>query len=215
MGSKDKEKMKELETLEKVLAALQSGKSIRLENWKAHEVDHFRPLGLLTAKPVVYLVNMSKPDYLRKKNSWLPKIKEWVDQRSGEKIILLSVPMEQELIELSKEEREKFLKENNTKSQIQNAINTGYHALNLIHFFTAGEDEVKAWTIWNGYKAPQAAGTIHSDFEKGFICASIMSYEDLVHYGTEAKVKDAGKMRQEGKTYTMLDGDIAHFKFNT
>lgn len=210
----DKTKKVELEVMNKVAEVLKAGKAVRLETWKAADADYFRPLGLLTAKPVVYIVNLSKNDFLRKKNSWLPKIKEWIDSQSGEKMVLYSAVLEQELSEMTPEERAKFCEENKCKSMLNTIIHTGYNSLNLIHFFTAGTDEVKAWTIWNGSKAPQAAGTIHTDFERGFICADIMNFDDLKELGTEAKVKDAGKMRQEGKAYTVHDGDICFFKFN-
>lgn len=116
---------------------------------------------------------------------------------------------------MSEEELKQWGEEKKSSSAIPKIVTTGFKALNLIYFFTAGADEVKAWTITKGYRAPQAAGTIHTDFEKGFICADIYNYEDWVAAGCdEQKVKDAGKMRQQGKTYLMKDGDVAFFKFN-
>jgi len=170
----------------------------------------------ITAKPMIYLANLSEKDYIRKKNKWLPKIKEYVDKHDpGATIIPISGACEQTLLEMeSDEDRKKFLDEHKVMSSLDKVINQGYKALNLQYFFTAGPDEVKAWTIQKGFKAPQAAGRIHTDFEKGFIMAEVMNFNDFKEEGSEAAAKAAGKYRQQGKNYTVEDGDIIFFKFN-
>ncbi|KAJ7354822.1 Obg-like ATPase [Desmophyllum pertusum] len=170
---------------------------------------------LLTSKPVMYLVNLSEKDYIRKKNKWLLKIKEWVDANDkGAVIIPLSGALETKLLDLGPEEGEKYLKEVGTQSALSKIITTGFKTLQLEYFFTAGKDEVKAWTILKGTKAPQAAGKIHTDFEKGFIMADVMKFDDFKELGSESAVKAAGKYKQEGKNYVVHDGDIIFFKFN-
>lgn len=178
---------------------------------------------LLTAKPVVFLVNVSKRDYLRKANKYLPKIAEYVNERGGgEQIIPLSCEFELELLDMDASgQLAEYQKENPThKSVINRILKMGYHALGLIHFFTAGKDEVRGWTIRKGRLAPQAAGVIHTDFEKGFIMAEVQAFADLkecktiqseilgLRYhatisvdGTEEAVKKAGKLKQQGKKY--------------
>jgi len=123
--------------------------------------------------------------------------------------------LEAKLLELGEEGSKKYLEEIKGQSGIPKIIKTGYHALDLIHFFTCGSDEVKCWTIRKSTKAPQAAGTIHTDFERGFICAEVMKFEDFKELGSEVAVKSAGKYKQEGKTYSVQDGDIVFFKANT
>lgn len=169
----------------------------------------------MTTKPCIYLVNLSDKDFIRKKNKWLPKIKEWVDKNDpGAVIIPFSGAFENALSEKSAEERIAYEKEVQCKSQLDKIIVTGYKALQLEYFFTAGPDEVKAWTIQKGTKAPQAAGRIHTDFEKGFIMAEVMHFKDFKEEGTEAACKSAGKYRQQGRNYVVEDGDIIFFKFN-
>ncbi|XP_069876821.1 obg-like ATPase 1 isoform X2 [Dipodomys merriami] len=170
----------------------------------------------LTSKPMVYLVNLSEKDYIRKKNKWLIKIKEWVDKYDpGALVIPFSGALELKLQELSAEERQKYLEANMTQSALPKIIKAGFAALQLEYFFTAGPDEVRAWTIRKGTKAPQAAGKIHTDFEKGFIMAEVMKYDDFKEEGSENAVKAAGKYRQQGRNYIVEDGDIIFFKFNT
>ncbi|TIB98403.1 hypothetical protein E3Q18_02052 [Wallemia mellicola] len=197
------------------------GMDIRKQQWTAKEVDVINALNLLTAKPIIRLVNLSKRDYCRKKNKWLLKVKQWVDEKNpGDLIIPFSVALEEELMQLSEEDREKELKSLAEEyklpvTQCLGKITTaGYQSLELIRYFTCGEKEVRAWTIAQGTKAPQAAGIIHSDFEKNFICGDIMTYDDIKEYKTENAVKGAGKMRQQGKPYVMKDGDIVYWKSN-
>merc|ERR1719321_1679244 len=129
-------------------------------------------------------------------------------------MIPYSAAMEQELFDLDEEGKKKWVEEHKCESQMGKIIVTGYHALQLIHFYTAGSDEVKCWTIRDGWTAPKAAGTIHTDFERGFIKAEVYAFADFKEHGSEAAVKDAGKYRQEGKNYVVKDGDIIFFKFN-
>ena len=163
-------------------------------------------------------MNLSEKDYVRKKNKWLVKIKEWVDKHSGEPIIPFSAALEARLLDLEANEGNEaassYLKELGTASALDKIVKVGYKTLRLIYFFTAGPDEVKCWTIRRGTHAPQAAGTIHTDFEKGFICAEVMKFDEYKELGSEAAVKAAGKYRQQGKTYVVEDGDICLFKFN-
>lgn len=212
---KDKKKLQELETVVKCEQALNQRKQIRFVEWKASDVETLNTLQLLTAKPVVYLINMSPNDYISKKNRWLGKIKQWVDAHGGEPIVPFSGVVETELLNKSDEDKKKYMEENKLSSAIPKIVNAGYHSLELIHFFTCGTDEVRAWTVRNGSKAPQAAGVIHTDFEKGFVCAEVMKFAEYKELGSEGAVKAAGKYRQEGKNYTVCDGDIMFFKANT
>jgi obg-like ATPase 1 len=214
-NKKDKKKQQDLEVLDKCLAMLQKKEQIRFGEWKATEVDILNTLQLLTAKALVYLVNMSENDYFRRSNRWLAKIKKWVDEHGGEKIVPFCGAFEAMLLELDEEKRKAYLEEHKTTSAIPKIISTGYVTLDLIHFFTCGEDEVKCWTIRRNTKAPQAAGIIHTDFERGFVCAEVMKFDEYKELGSEGAVKAAGKYRQEGKNYTVCDGDIIYFKANT
>jgi len=207
----------EYESLVKVKKVLiEDERHIRFGEWSAADVELLNKHLFITAKPMIYLANLSEKDYIRKKNKWLPKIKEYVDKHDpGALIIPISGACEQTMWELeSEEERKKFMEDNKVQSSLDKVITQGYKALNLQYFFTAGPDEVKAWTIQKGTKAPQAAGRIHTDFEKGFIMAEVMNFADFKEEGSEAAAKAAGKYRQQGKGYTVLDGDIIFFKFN-
>mmetsp|Transcript_40590 Transcript_40590/g.102183 ORF Transcript_40590/g.102183 Transcript_40590/m.102183 type:complete len:394 (-) Transcript_40590:349-1530(-) len=208
----DKTKKAELETAEKVLECLKDGQNLRKLEWKNVEMEHINTHQLLNLKSVVYLVNLSQDDYIRKKNKWLPKIKAWVDDHGGDIIIPFSAELESKLVDMQPAEQEEYLKSIGAVSAIPKIIKNGFAALDLINFFTCGEDEVKAWTIRRDTKAPAAAGVIHTDFEKGFICAEVMTYADLKEHGNEAAVKAAGKYMQQGKNYSVNDGDIMYFK---
>merc|ERR1719483_133168 len=176
--------------------------------WSAKEVEVVNPLNLFTAKPVVFLVNVSRKNWLQGGNKWLKPIKKWVKAHSkGSKVVPFSARFENHVADIEdKEERAAYLEEVQVPSVLQKIIWAGYKSLNLIHYFTVGEDEVKCWTIRNGFLAPQAAGVIHSDFEKGFICANTMAYDDYVEYGSENAVKAAGKFQQNGRNYIVKDG---------
>jgi len=211
----DKQQKEEMAMLEKFIEYMAPlDKCIRHGEWSANEIDFLNTLQLITAKPVVYLVNLTKKDYMRKKNKWLPKIAAWIKENGGEPMIPYSVNLEQELFEMPEDEQAAWLKENETATMLDKIVNTGFKAIHLIYFFTAGQDEVKCWTLREGMKAPQAAGTIHTDFERGFICAEVMKYNELHELGDEKAVKEAGKYRQEGKNYVVNDADVIFFKFN-
>lgn len=214
-NSSDKHLTLERETLEKVVALLEENKNVReKEDWSYKEIDILNKYLFFTAKPGVYLANLSEDDYIRKKNRYLKKIVDWVGENGGGKIIPFSAAYELKLFEASPEEREKILADSKAESCLGKIISAGYYALDLIHYFTGGEDEVKCWTIRQGTLAPGAAGVIHTDFERGFISADVMKYDDFVLHGGEKGVKNEGKVKCEGKNYTVVDGDIIHFKFN-
>jgi len=218
----------------KVLALLQANHPVQTGEFNGAEVDHIRGWDLITTKPQVYIVNMSKKDFIRKGNKFLPKIQTWVKEHGGGTIIPMSAEFEQELMDLKddKDAQAEFLKECTQKARdlglkgpqfecksvLPRMIRAGRTALCLQAFYTAGPKEVRAWTIIKGTLAPQAAGTIHTDFERGFIKAEICSFDDFkaLHAGTAsmAKAKEAGKYRQEGKQYVMQEGDIVEFMFN-
>jgi len=211
---KDKATQDHLATVKKAMGLLENKTPIRFGEWTSKEVEIVNDLMLLTAKPVIYLLNLGEEDFIRKKNKWLVKIKNWVDARKfKETIIPFSAGLELQVSALStEEEKKKFLTEQKTTSSIPKIIRIGYEALHLVHFFTCGKDEVKCWTIRKGTKAPNAAGVIHTDFLAGFICAEVQKYEDYKQLGSESAVKAAGKYLQQGKNYVVEDGDILLIK---
>ena len=212
----DKQKLLELNTVTKMLQLLkEQHKDIRHGDWTAEEIDVVNTHFALTAKPAIFLANISEPEYIKKKNKWLPRLKEWIDANSpGDLLIPFSASFEQRVFGMSDAEREAFLSESGAQSALPKIIVAGYNALQLQYFFTAGEDEVRAWTIRRLTKAPQAAGVIHTDFERGFIAAEVMKFDDLKELGSESAVKAAGKYLLKGKDYVVEDGDIIFFKFN-
>ncbi|KAI8637855.1 GTP-binding protein YchF [Parasitella parasitica] len=213
-NANDKAKKEEAATIEKVLEYVKEGNDVRHGTWTNKEVDVINNFHLITAKPVIYLANLSEKDYIRKKNKWLPKIKEWIDKKSaGDPMIPYSAAFEYRLTLATSEEEKKAI-EAEAKSALPNIIIKGYAALNLIYYFTGGPDEVRAWTVRKNTKAPGAAGVIHSDFERGFIMAEIMKFDDLKELGSDNAVKAGGKYMQKGKDYVVEDGDIIFFKFN-
>jgi obg-like ATPase 1 len=208
-----KEMQNELTCMQKVLAFVKDQKKpVRVGDWTTAEIEFLNKHLLLTAKPVLYLVNMTENDFIKKKNKWLPKIKAWIDENDpGAQLIPISASLESKLLN-----GETFVDEKGLAipSSLPKVIKAGYHLLQLIYFFTVGSDEVKAWTIRKGTTAPQAGGQIHTDFEKYFVCAEIMSYEDLKAAGSESAVKAAGKYKQKGRAYIVEDGDIILFHNN-
>ncbi|PAA68322.1 hypothetical protein BOX15_Mlig025502g2 [Macrostomum lignano] len=212
----DKSKTALFEAFQKVhRIVVEEKRSLRFEQWNDKEIDLLNEHLFITAKPIVYLVNLSEKDFIRKKNKWLPKIKEWIDQHDpGAAVIPLSAELEFKWADMTDEQRAEFSKEHGVSSALGKIISTGYKALQLQYFFTAGKDEVKAWTIPLNTKAPQAAGKIHSDMENGFIMAEVMSFEDYKECGSESEVKAKGKYKQKGREYVVQDGDIIFFKFN-
>ncbi|KAH6562070.1 hypothetical protein BASA50_004196 [Batrachochytrium salamandrivorans] len=209
--------------IEKLTTLLENDMPVRSGEWSTSEVELINEkMSLITTKPIVYLVNMSKADYLRKKNKWLMKIRTWIDAHGGGVMIPFSVEFEQEWVALSSDEERKALTETagpGATSTLPKMITTGYKELNLVYFFTSGEKEVRAWTIYKGVTAPEAASVIHTDFGKAFIKAEVVSFSDYKELcgGQKgmAAIKAAGKYRVEGKTYIVQDGDIIYFQIGT
>jgi len=213
----DKKLKVEYEILCKIKKVLvEEKRQIRFGDWNQADIEVLNKYLFITAKSMLYLVNLSEKDFLRKKNKWLPKIKEYVDKNDpGAMVIPFSGAFEQKLMDMeTEEERKAYCEETKCTSVLEKIIVQGYKALQLQYFFTAGEDEVKAWTVMKGSTAPKAAGRIHTDFEKGFIMAEVMKFADFKEHGSEAGVKAAGGYRQQGKNYIVEDGDIIFFKFN-
>lgn len=212
-GNKDAQK--EEAALLKVKAGLEAGISIRAIDLTEEEREEFiRPLQFITDKPVMYVCNVDEGSAVSG-NKYVDLVKEAV-KNEGAEVIVLAVGTEADITELEDyEERQMFLQDIGLDEPgSAKLIRGAYRLLNLQTYFTAGVKEVRAWTIPVGSTAPQAAGVIHTDFEKGFIRAEVIAYEDFVSYGSEAKVKEAGKMRVEGKEYIVKDGDVMHFRFN-
>jgi ribosome-binding ATPase len=193
---------------------LEQGKSARNAPVTEEDAKHIDDLMLLTQKPVMYVCNVDEASVVNG-NAYVDKVREAV-KGEGAEIIMISAAIEADIAQLeSYEDRMAFLSDLGlTESGVTKLIKSAYKLLNLITYFTAGVQEVRAWTITKGFKAPQAAGVIHTDFEKGFIRAEVIGYADYVQYGSESAVKEAGKMRVEGKEYVVADGDVMHFRFN-
>ena len=212
----DKEGMFEETTAQKVIACLNAGKPAKTLNLTPEEKKVVENMFLITMKPVIYAANISEKD-LGKNEDDVEFIKDIKALALSEKseVLVISAKVEQELTELSEDERAMFLLDLGlTESGLNRIIRLGYKLLGQISFLTAGEKEVRAWTILNGTKAPQAAGKIHSDFEKGFIKAEVCPYNTLVECGGYTKAKEQGKVRVEGKDYVVCDGDVMLFRFN-
>lgn len=213
--SGDKKAREETETLEKIKKILEEGKRIYpfLGEFDEKALKLLKELSLLTAKPVMYIANVDE-EGIFEDNELVKQVKELASKENAP-VVKICAKIEAELSELSKEEKEEFLKELGMKEPGLNAvIREGYKLLDLITFFTAGEQEAKAWTVKKGTKAPQAAGKIHSDIERGFIRAEVIKYEDLIREGSMQACKEKGLMRLEGKEYEVQDGDIIYFRFN-
>ena len=209
-----KEEVKKVEIGEKIKTHLEEGKSARTLELEDDEIWLLNDMMLLTAKPILYVCNVDE-DAVEDGNEFTKTFTESVANEDAE-VILISAGIEADIAELdSKEERLEFLNEMGlSEPGVNKLITACYKLLNLITYFTAGEKEVRAWTIIVGTKAPQAAGVIHTDFEKGFIRAEVIKYDDFVSLGSEQAVKEAGKMGVEGKEYVVGDGDVMHFRFN-
>jgi GTP-binding protein ychF len=203
-----------MELLNRVKEALLTGVSARAVQVADDEKELLDSFQLLTTKPVLYVCNVDEKS-AKNGNAYVDHVREAVKNEEAE-IIVLAVATEADITELeSYEERQMFLEDIGLDEPgASKLIRAAYHLLNLQTYFTAGVKEVRAWTIHKGDTAPQAAGVIHTDFEKGFIRAEVIAYDDFITYGSEAKVKEAGKMRVEGKEYIVKDGDIMHFRFN-
>ncbi|MBQ3047639.1 MAG: redox-regulated ATPase YchF [Clostridia bacterium] len=205
-----------LAILEKLKSTLEAEKCLRTLPFTLEEKIYVDSLFLLTSKPVIYVANIAETDISKDENSLdlVNQVKEYAKTESA-KTLVLSCKIEEELISLDPEERELFKEELGlTSSGLEKLIVTSYDLLGLMSFLTAGEKEVRAWTIVKGTKAPQAAGKIHTDFEKGFIRADIVKYDDLISLGSYNLAKEKGKVASVGKDYVMQDGDVVLFKFN-
>jgi ribosome-binding ATPase len=211
-GSKDD--ASKVDFLKKLFNHLESGESARSFPFTDDEKEYIKDTYLLTEKPVLYVCNVDEAS-VNTGNDFTTKFAASVANENAE-VILISAGIEAEIAELeSKEERMEFVKDMGlSEPGVNKVIRASYKLLNLITYFTAGEKEVRAWTIHRGDKAPAAAGVIHSDFEKGFIRAEVIKFDDYVKYGSESAIKEAGKMGVEGKEYVVTDGDIMHFRFN-
>ena len=208
------ETKKEIEILEKVLLQLENMSIDKHEYTDDQFEDYIKPLELISFKPILYVCNVGEDDVISG-NNYVEDVKKEVGNKDSE-IIIISAKIESEINELeSFEEKKIFLDDLGLKESGSNKlIRASYKLLNLHSYFTAGEKEVRGWTIKVGDSAYDAAGQIHTDFQKGFICAEVISYDDYVEFGSELKVKEAGKMKLEGKDYIVSDGDIMHFRFN-
>lgn len=211
----DKVAQEELAVLLKCKECLESERSLRELDLDETENQILKSFFLLTSKPVIYAANISENDIANENNNQYVKMVKEEAKKEGAEVIVLSAKIEDEISKLSPEEKQMFYEDLGIKhSGLDSLITASYRLLGLISFLTAGEKEVRAWTIKNGTKAPQAAGKIHSDFERGFIKAEVCDYHDLLELGGYVKAKEKGKVRMEGKDYVVKDGDVMLFKFN-
>jgi GTP-binding protein YchF len=211
--SGDTKARKHLATLQLYKQHLEAGKNARSLEMAEEDKEAVQDLQLLTGKKVIYVANVDEGS-IHTGNQYVDALKQVVGDENAE-VIVISASIESQIAELDSEERALFLEEYGLKeSGLNKLIRASYRLLNLITYFTAGEKEVRAWTIMRGWKAPQAAGVIHSDFEKGFIKAEVIKLEDYKQYKTEQGCREAGKLAIEGKEYIVKDGDIMHFRFN-
>lgn len=212
----DKKFQIELDLLENVKKLLEEGKPARAYNYSEEEQVIMKEVALLTMKPVLYIANVSEDDFSDgiENNSFVKEVEDFA-KAEGSGVIAISARIEEEISQLDSEEKTEFLQAMGmNESGLDKIVKASYKLLGLISYLTAGEPEVRAWTITNGTKAPQAAGKIHSDFEKGFIRAEVIAYNDLIENKTMAAAKEKGLVRSEGKEYVMKDGDIVLFRFN-
>lgn len=211
----DKSLQKELDILNKVNDFLGEGKSARAMELTDDEEDFVKSLDLLSYKPVIYVANVSEDDAAAEDNEYISQVRA-IAEEEGSDVLVICAGIEAEISELDDEEKTMFLEELGiTESGLDKLIKASYHLLNLISFLTAGEPEVRAWTVTSGTKAPQAAGKIHTDFERGFIRAETIAYDKLIECGGNlATAKEKGLIRSEGKEYVVKDGDVMHFLFN-
>ncbi|MCI6626872.1 MAG: redox-regulated ATPase YchF [Tenericutes bacterium] len=211
--TKDKEALKELTLLNTINDALTNDIPVRRLKFTPEEEKMIKSFNLLTSKPIIYIANIKESD-IGLENEYTKLVRDYALKDNAD-VIEMCAKIESEISSLDDEERTLFLNELGIKeSGLDSLIKSTYSLLGLRTFFTVGTDEVRAWTFKKGMKAPECAGIIHTDFQKGFIKAEVMSYDDLIECGSETKVKESGKMRLEGKEYEMQDGDICHFRFN-
>ena len=213
----DKDQAKELAMLERGKERLEDGKlAIGFETEDEDEEEYFKNLNLLTAKPVIYAANVGEEDLANDgaDNAGVQAVREYAKE-TGSEVFAICAQIEEEISELDDEERQMFLDDLGLKeSGLEKLIRASYHLLGLMSFLTSGEDETRAWTIKQGTKAPQAAGKIHTDFERGFIKAEVVNYKDLLENGSLAAAREKGLVRMEGKEYVVQDGDVILFRFN-
>ncbi len=211
--NKDKEALAELEILNKAKDALEKGVALRRLDFNKDEKLYLKSFNLLTMKPIIYLANV-KEDELTIDNDYVKSVMEYA-KSEGSKVVKACAKMEADLSDMDDNEKKEMLESVGIKeSGLDQLIKATYDLLGLATYFTVGTDEVRAWTFKKGMNAKECAGIIHTDFEKGFIRAEVMSYTDLIECGSELKVKEAGRARLEGKDYLMQDGDICYFRFN-
>ncbi len=213
ISTKDKDALKEVELLKKIKEALENNIPARKLKYTEDDLKILKAFNLLTMKPIIYVANI-KEDEIGCDNNYVKDLKEYVKKDNSE-VIVLCAKIEEELSGFEDAEKEVFLKDLGIEeSGLDKLIRASYHLLGLQTYFTAGPKEVRAWTFKRGMKAPACAGIIHSDFEKGFIRAEVISFDDYKKYNGEKGAKEAGKLRSEGKEYVMQDGDICLFRFN-
>ena len=212
--SRNKNDLKEYKLLMRIKESLEQNIPIRKLKLDEEESKIISSFNLITAKPIIYVANVSEEDITNKGNKFVEALKDYAC-KENDQVVMICAKIESELAELELEEKTEMMNELGIEeSGLSQLIKATYTLLGLETYFTVGQDEVKAWTFKKGMKAPQCAGIIHTDFERGFIRAEVMSYDDLIDCGSEVKVREAGKMRLEGKDYIMQDGDICHFRFN-
>ena len=212
--SKDKEGLKEVALLTKLKECLENNKAVRSLDLDEDELLIMKPYNLLTAKPIIYVANVSEAELGNSDNKYLKLVRDYAN-KEGSKVISVCAKVEEELCELDDDDKKELLNDLGVDSSgLDKLIQATYSLLGLKTFFTSGTDEVRAWTFKDGMKAPDCAGIIHTDFKRGFIRAEVMSYKDLEEYKDEKIVKEKGKVRLEGKEYLMQDGDICYFRFN-
>ncbi len=212
--TKDKNDLLEVEVLEKCKAALEENKPIRQLDLTEEQKKIIKTYSFLTAKPIIYLANIKESELGNPDNEYVKLVKDYAAKENA-RVVSLCAKVEEDLSEMTDEEKQEMLEALGVEeSGLNKLITATYDVLGLATYFTVGKDEVRAWTFRKGMNAKECAGIIHTDFEKGFIRAEVMSYEDLIACGSELKVKEAGKARLEGKDYLMQDGDICHFRFN-
>lgn len=212
--TKDKDTLIEVEALEKAKKALEENKPLRQVDFSEEEEKLLKSYSFLTIKPIIYLANIDEEELGMEDNNYVKQVKEYAKLENAQ-VVSLCAKTEEDLSELDEADKQEMLEALGLdKSGLDKLITVTYDILGLATYFTVGKDEVRAWTFRKGMNAKQCAGIIHTDFEKGFIRAEVMSYEDLIECGSELKVKEAGKARLEGKDYLMQDGDICHFRFN-
>ena len=213
-ASKDKEEKIELDALEKAKEALGKNQSLRSVEFTEEERLAIKSYNFLTIKPIIYMANINEEEVSTEDNEYVKKVREYA-KKENSKVIKVCAKIEEELSQLEENDKKDMLEALGIEmSGLDQLIQATYDLLGLSTYFTVGKDEVRAWTYKKGMNAKQCAGIIHTDFEKGFIRAEVISYQDLIDCGSELKVKEAGKTRLEGKDYLMQDGDICHFRFN-